>query len=194
MHDSSLRRMTGTRAAVAELSYADLSSIRVAGSSVIPRLEDVLHAWPQIRFNIDVKADPAAAPTALAVRGFEDRVLLASFSDTRIRRLRALTQGKVATSLAQREVARLLLGGRGYRAPATAVAAQVPVRQGPVKVVTRRFLATAHRAGLQVHVWTIDNPAEMVGLLDLGVDGIMTDRISVLRDVFIQRGLWKDAQ
>ncbi len=195
MHDASLVRMTGTDAAVSALSYADLSAIRVAGASVIPRLEEVLEAWPQVRFNIDVKSTLAVAPTAHAVRSFEPRVLLASFSDSRVRALRALTQGRVATSLAQREVARLLVASRTglrFKAPPTAVAAQVPVRQGPVRIVTGRFIAAAHRAGMQVHVWTIDNPAEMKGLLDLGVDGIMTDRIHVLRDVFVQRGLWKD--
>ena len=70
------------------------------------------------------------------------------------------------------------------------VAAQVPVRHGRVRVVTPRFLATAHRAGLQVHVWTVDDPPTMNHLLDLGVDGIMTDRIEVLRDVYTARGVW----
>jgi glycerophosphoryl diester phosphodiesterase len=70
------------------------------------------------------------------------------------------------------------------------VAAQVPVRRGPVPIVDRRFVDCAHRRGLQVHVWTVDDPAEMHRLLDLGVDGIMTDRIDVLRDVFVARGVW----
>jgi glycerophosphoryl diester phosphodiesterase len=70
------------------------------------------------------------------------------------------------------------------------VAAQVPVRHGRLRVVDRRLLACAHRAGLQVHVWTIDDPEEMCRLLDLGVDGIMTDRIETLRDVFAERDLW----
>jgi glycerophosphoryl diester phosphodiesterase len=91
------------------------------------------------------------------------------------------------------EVARLWLAsriGRRLRVPAAVVAAQVPVRHGPVRVVDRRFVATAHRAGLHVHVWTIDDPATMNHLLDLGVDGIMTDRIEVLRDVYAARGVW----
>jgi glycerophosphoryl diester phosphodiesterase len=71
------------------------------------------------------------------------------------------------------------------------VAVQVPVVQSRIRVVDRRFVAHAHRLGLQVHVWVVDDPAEMAGLLDLGVDGIMTDRITVLREVFLSRGLWK---
>jgi glycerophosphoryl diester phosphodiesterase len=199
MHDPDLSRMTGHQATVAGLSYADLATIRVAGSSAIPRLEEVLEAWPGLRFNIDVKSDAAVAPVASAVlsQRAEDRVLLASFSDSRLRRLRTLTKETVATSLAQAEVARLWLAarlGRRFSVPPTAVAAQVPVRHGRIRVVNKRFLAAAHRSGLQVHVWTIDNPDEMTGLLDLGVDGIMTDRITVLREVFIQRGLWKDTR
>jgi glycerophosphoryl diester phosphodiesterase len=92
-----------------------------------------------------------------------------------------------------REVARLWLasrvGGR-LRIPPSVVAAQVPVRHGRVRVVDRRFVAAAHRAALQVHVWTIDDPVTMNHLLDLGVDGIMTDRIEVLRDVYAARGVW----
>jgi glycerophosphoryl diester phosphodiesterase len=70
------------------------------------------------------------------------------------------------------------------------MAAQVPPRQGPVRVVDERFVRYAHRLGLQVHVWTIDAPAQMHELLDLGVDGIMTDRVDVLRDVYTERGRW----
>jgi glycerophosphoryl diester phosphodiesterase len=70
----------------------------------------------------------------------------------------------------------------------------LPARQPGLPVVDRRFVARAHRLGLQVHVWTIDDPAEMTGLLDLGVDGIMTDRPAVLRDVYRARGVWPSRQ
>jgi glycerophosphoryl diester phosphodiesterase len=197
MHDDTLDRMTGVRARVSELSYPDLASIRVAGAAAIPTLGEVLEAWPRIKFNIDIKADAAVAPTIDAVvrAGAQARVLLASFSDSRLRAVR--TRLKVATSLARGEVRNLWLAsriGRRIRVPESAVAVQVPVRQGPLRVVDRRFIGLSHRLGLQVHVWTIDDPDEMVGLLDLGVDGIMTDRIDLLKAVFGQRGVWKDNQ
>jgi glycerophosphoryl diester phosphodiesterase len=66
----------------------------------------------------------------------------------------------------------------------------VPVRAGGMRLVDRRFIDSAHRRSLQVHVWTVDDPDEMHDLLDLGVDGIMTDQLAVLRDVLIQRGAW----
>ncbi|WP_434740016.1 glycerophosphodiester phosphodiesterase [Micromonospora sp. SH-82] len=194
-HDRTLHRVTGEPGRLADLRWADLASVRVGGAAVVPRLDEVLTAWPQVRFNIDVKSDGGVEPTVATVgrAGAGGRVLLASFSDARLSRLRASTAGRVATSLGMRGVARLRLAslhGRRVRLPPSVVAAQVPPRYGRVPVVDRRFLAYCHRLGLQVHVWTIDEPTEMHELLDLGVDGIMTDHVGVLRDVYLSRGHW----
>jgi glycerophosphoryl diester phosphodiesterase len=194
-HDATLARLTGRAGRVGALRWTDLATVRVGGAAAIPRLDEVLDAWPEIRFNIDVKAGAGAAPTVDAVRraGALDRVLLASFSDARLALLRRLAGPAVATSLGMRAVAALRLASLArtpLRLPASAVAAQVPVRHGRLRVVDRAFLARAHRLGLQVHVWTVDDPAEMNRLLDLGADGIMTDRVEVLRDVYAARGLW----
>jgi glycerophosphoryl diester phosphodiesterase len=195
LHDPDLERVSGTAGLVAGLRWADLATVRVGGAAAVPRLDDVLDAWSQTRFNIDVKADAAAGPAVAAVQrvGAQDRVLLASFDDGRLVRLRALAGPRVVTSLGRRAVARLRaasLAGLRFRPAATVVAAQVPVRHGRLTVVDRRLLACAHRAGLQVHVWTVDEPDEIRRLLDLGVDGIMTDRVETLRDVYAERGLW----
>ena len=196
-HDATLDRLTGRSGTIAALTWADVRSIRIAGAAAVPRLDEVLDAWPEIRFNIDVKADGGTAPTVAAVRhaGAADRVLLASFDDRRLARIRALAGPAVATSLGLREAARLRLAsltGRRLRLPPSVAAAQVPPRYGPVPVVDRRFVRLAHRLGLQVHVWTIDEPAEMHRLLDLGVDGIMTDRPATLREVCRARGRWPE--
>jgi len=199
-HDPNLLRVAGTRTSIADVSFQTLQLVPLTGGGVIPKLDDVLAAWPEVKFNIDVKSDAAVEPTlkALESTNAAARVLLASFSDTRVQRIRALSAGRIATSLAQKEAARLWLasrvGGRfnpGFKVPESAVAVQVPPRQGLIRVVDRRLVALSHRLGLQVHVWTIDDPTEMAGLLDLGVDGIMTDRIEVLREVFLERGLWR---
>ena len=194
-HDASLERLTGAAGRVADLRWADLATLRIGGAGAVPRLADVLGAWPQVRFNIDVKADAAAAATVDVIHAgaAADRVLLASFSDARLARLRALAGPRVATSLARGEVLRLRISswaGTPLRLPGSAVAAQVPVRHGRIPVADRRFVARAHRLGLQVHVWTVDDPAEMHRLLDLGVDGIMTDRPELLREVYAARGMW----
>jgi glycerophosphoryl diester phosphodiesterase len=195
IHDPRLDRVAGRPGRVASLTWADLSTVRVGGAAAVPRLDEVLDAWPEIRFNVDVKDDRVVGPAVDAVRrtAAEDRVLLASFSDARLNRVRALAGPRVATSLGMRGIARLRIAstaGLPLRLPSSVVAAQIPVRHRRITVLTPRFLAYLHRLGLAVHVWTIDDPNEMNKLLDMGVDGIMTDRVDVLRDIFAARGLW----
>ena len=195
-HDHTLDRLLGRSGRVEDLSWADLSTIRSEGDWVVPRLVDILEAWPECRLNVDMKTDAAVDPTIETIwkAGARDRVLLASFSDRRIRWARRVCGPRQATSMGQREVAGLRLGslhGRGLAGFVPGVAAvQVPMRYARVRVVDARFVRHAHRLGMQVHVWTIDDPAAMHELLDLGVDGIMTDRIEILRDVLIARGRW----
>jgi glycerophosphoryl diester phosphodiesterase len=198
-HDDTLERMFGRPGTVRDLRYADLSALRIGGAAAVPRLDEVLDAWPRLRFNIDVKSDAAIEPTLAAVKaaGAEDRVLIASFSDRRLARVRALAGPRIATSIGPRAVGALWAAakyGGTRRFPPGVAAVQVPPRYGRLRLVTGRFIAAAHRAGLQVHIWTIDEPAEMTYFLDLGVDGIMTDRIEVLRDVYRDRGLWPEAR
>ncbi|WP_396027529.1 glycerophosphodiester phosphodiesterase [Actinoplanes sp. TBRC 11911] len=194
-HDETLLRLTGVAGRIGSLTWADLSTLRVGGAAAIPRLDETLDAWPEIRFNIDVKAAAAAAPTVAAVRSTSavPRVLLASFSDARLDAVRALAGPDVATSMGMRSVAALRLTSWArlpLRLHPSVVAVQIPVDYGRIRLVNRSLLRKAHAMGLAVHVWTIDEPAEINRLLDLGVDGIMTDRIDVLRDVYLQRGLW----
>jgi glycerophosphoryl diester phosphodiesterase len=195
-HDDTLDRMLGRPGKIEDLAWADLLSLRVNGAAVVPALVDLLDAWPDCRLNIDLKADTSVDPTIEAIwkTNARDRVLLASFSDRRIRWARRVCGPRQATSLGQKEVAALRLAslhGRGLAGFVPAVAAaQVPVRYAGIRVVDARFVRHAHRLGLQVHVWTIDDPAEMHELLDLGVDGIMTDRIDILRAVLTERGRW----
>jgi glycerophosphoryl diester phosphodiesterase len=188
-HDDDLSRTCGRAGRISTLPWSEVAAARVGGTEPIPRLSDLVEAFPDARLNIDCKSDAAIGPLAddVARLGIVDRVCLASFSDRRIRALRRRLGDGACTSMATRELAVLWASGIN---PGRAFAAQVPVRQGRVVVVTKRFVRSAHRRGLAVHVWTIDEPAEMHRLLDLGVDGLMTDRPSVLKDVFVERGLW----
>ena len=116
-----------------------------------------------------------------------DRVCVGAFSDARIAAVRQALGPRLCTSLGPREVLRL----RGRRPHmSAALCAQVPARVGRFAVLDRRYVEHAHRLGLQVHVWTVNARAEMERVLDLGVDGVMTDRADVLRDVLIARGAW----
>lgn len=191
-HDEVLDRVTDRTGKLCELPWSEVSRARIDGQP-IPRLEEVLAAWPDVRVNIDAKEDAAVAPLADVIdrARAHDRVCVAAFSDSRLRRFRRLDGGRVCTAMGPRTIARLL--GAGYRAPTWPFAAgcvQVPLRHGRVRIVEPRFVAAAHRRGLHVHVWTIDDPAEMDRLLDMGVDGIMTDRPAVLREVLERRGQW----
>ena len=190
-HDDDLSRTCERPGRISTLPWSEVSSARVDGSEPIPRLADLVEAFPETRLNIDCKSDAAVHPLAAEVTrlGILDRVCLASFSDRRIRSLRRLLGERLCTSMATRELAVFWASGVN---PGPAAAAQVPVSHGRVTVVTKRFLDRAHRRGVAVHVWTIDEPSEMHRLLDLGVDGLMTDRPAVLKDVFFERGVWVD--
>lgn len=192
-HDDVLDRVTDRVGLIRELPWAEVSRARVDGREPIPRFDELLAAWPDVRINIDPKHDSAVDALAEAIEAADavDRVCIGSFSDRRIARLRARLGPRLCTSLGPKGVARLRAASYGLpagRFPAACV--QVPVRQGRVTLVDERFVRTAHHHGLAVHIWTIDEPAEMTDLLDLGVDGIMTDRPAVLRDVLESRAQW----
>lgn len=194
-HDDTLRRLLGRPGRMIDLRWADLRTERVGGAAAVPRLDEVLDAYPQVRFNIDAKTDHAVRPTLQVVERLKahQRVLLASFSAARLRRMRAGAGPSVATSLGMAEVAGLWAAfnlGRRYTPAESVVAVQIPPRYGRLPLATRRFVDYCHRAGLHVHVWTIDDAEQIGHFLDLGVDGIMTDHIEVLRDVYAKRGIW----
>lgn len=189
-HDDDLERACGQPGRISAMPWERVARMRVGGEAPVPRLEELLGEWPDLRVNIDCKSDAAvpALVASLKRTGALDRVLIGSFSDRRIRGLRGLLGEKLCTSMGPAAVAALKFGPT--RATA-AHAAQVPVSQGRLIVTDRRFVDRAHERGVQVHVWTIDEPAEIERLLDLGVDGIMTDRPAVLREVLERRGQWQ---
>ena len=192
-HDDNLDRLTDRTGLIGDLPYAEVRAARVRGGERVPLLEDVLAAWPDVRVNIDPKHDAAVDPLVDLIRrtGTLDRVCFGAFSDRRLARLRAALGPGACTSMGPRQVARLVAASR--RMPAgsfPAACVQVPTNQGPIPLVTERFVAAAHERDLPVHVWTINDADEMHRLLDLGVDGIMTDRTDVLKDVLTARGSW----
>jgi glycerophosphoryl diester phosphodiesterase len=196
-HDDHLDRVTDRSGAIGDLPWAEVGAARVSdaggsGAAGVPLLEDLLTAWPDVRVNIDPKHDAAVDPLIELVRrtGTVERVCIGAFSDKRLARIRDALPG-VCTSMGPRQVARLVAASGGLPAGGFAAGcAQVPERQGRMPLVTERFVAAAHARDLQVHVWTVDDAADIARLLDLGVDGIMTDRPDVLKDVLTQRGEW----
>ncbi len=189
-HDESLDRVTDRAGRIDAVEWSEIAQATVVGGGRIPLLGELLAAFPDHRFNIDAKSDAVVDPlvAALVEADALDRVCLASFSARRLRDLRARLGPAACTALSRSEIARVRAGTvRGVAGQCV----QVPVRSRGIRLVTRRVVDRAHGAGLAVHVWTIDDPEEMHELLDLGVDGIMTDRPTVLRDVLRQRGDWR---
>jgi len=211
-HDETLDRVTDLHGLVsdhtlAEVRHADAGhrfstdggrSHPFRGTGVtVPTLEEILLAFPDTRFNIDAKQPEVVAPLAALIErvGAADRICIGSFSDRRLRRFRRLSGGRVCTSMGRRSIITARFTSLAARMPAFgADCVQVPTSQWGVRVVDRAFVRAAHRGGLQVHVWTIDDRAEMERLLDLGVDGIMTDRPSLLREVLRARGQWAGSE
>jgi glycerophosphoryl diester phosphodiesterase len=197
-HDAVLDRVTGSTGTISELGYADLEEVMVAEREQIPTLASLFERFPGARFNIDIKSETAVRPLADLIRrtASHDRVCVGSFNDARMRQFRSHMDRAVATAcgpaavVAARFAPRLATATLGRTA---GDAYQVPHRRGRVRVVTESFVARAHALGRPVHVWTVDDPDEMRQLLDLGVDGLITDRTDVLRDVLIERGQWMGA-
>jgi glycerophosphoryl diester phosphodiesterase len=201
-HDPRLDRVTDGVGQIAAMSWDQVRRARVDGELPIPTLAELFEAFPQARFNIDCKADQAVDLLARTIRDCDatERACVSSFSTPRLRRLRRLLP-QVPTAVSARAVKQLRFLPVMSAVPllkqlinSPGVALQLPVtttiggRQ--VRVITSQLIDAAHRAGRQVHAWTIDDRVEIERLIDLGVDGVFTDRIDVCKDVLVERGLW----
>jgi glycerophosphoryl diester phosphodiesterase len=195
-HDGTLERVTDRTGRLDQLSWAEVAEARIGGRERPVRLEDLLAGWPDVRFNLDIKAAGVIAPLARLVRrlGVLDRICIGSFSDARVAAARRVLGPGLCTSLGPRGVAALRLSSYSPRAAGLvrmqAGCAQVPLQLGGRALVDERFVTAAHARGLQVHVWTVDDAEECTRLLDLGVDGVMTDRPAMLKRLLEARGQW----
>jgi len=191
-HDDSIDRVSNETGAISSWQWSELSQVPIEGTGRLASIDQLLLDFPDRLFNIDVKSDVVVEPLidVLERLGAFDRVCVGSFSDARLRQARALATGNLCTSLGPRAVARQY--GRTFGSPLPrpiGYALQIPTDFRGVPIITERFVERAHRDGFAVHVWTIDDADQMRELLDLGVDGIMTDRPKVLKAVFEERGL-----
>lgn len=197
-HDADLDRMTDSRGSILHLTAAEVATARVQGTEPIPTMAEVFEEFPDIRFNIDLKEPPAVGLLADLIErtGSHDRVCVASFDRGSIEAFRRATAGRVATAAAKTEVLGFLIAPAGRRAGLHTgqgwSVLQLPRVRGPIPVVTAGLVRRAHAAGVHVHVWTVNQARHMENMIDIGVDGIFTDRTDVLKDVISARGLWRD--
>jgi glycerophosphoryl diester phosphodiesterase len=200
-HDDTLDRVTDRVGRIPDLSWREVSRARIGATVQVPQLEELLGTWPDLRVNIDIKSPSAILPLARVIERTRahERVCIASFSDQRRREgIMRLTR-PVVTSAGQRIAARFRAAAALPVLVRTAVLArvmagvdglQVPVRHAGVEVVTPTTVEAAHEVGVFMHAWTVNDVPEMVRLLDLGVDGIVTDRADLLKQVLTARGQW----
>lgn len=203
-HDPVVDRTYDGSGAIVDLTWREISRLRNAAGERMPTLAEVLEAYPDSWFNIDAKSDEVVDPLLDVLESHHafGRVMLASFEVPRLERIRTSGYEGISTSLGTTEVIRLLAAAQTASNPSswwvpgprrTVRAVQVPETWGPVRIVDRRFIAAAHERGLAVHVWTVNDPSQMVRLADLGVDGIVTDRPTTLRGLLEARGQWRPA-
>ncbi len=202
-HDAALERTTNGRGNLRDHTLAELQrldaghnfneggsySFRGAGAQ-IPTLEEALELDPRLHYNLEIKPDDPTFARRLwefiEHHGIHDRVLVASEHDQATDAFRKHSRGRVATSPGRKGAlgfwARVVTGAWKH-AMFPFDALQIPSSFRSMKVVTPRFVEAAHHHGIQVHVWTVDEPGAMHELLEAGVDGLMTDLPEVLLDV-----------
>jgi glycerophosphoryl diester phosphodiesterase len=210
IHDHTLDRTTDGIGPVSELTFEELAGLDAGYRHVgtegavfrgkgirVPSLEEAVVTFPAVSFVVDLKTENLVDPLNDIVErlGLHDRLIVGSFSDRRLDEFRAVAGGRVATSTGAALSRSWVIAsrmGRGVRCDALAL--QLPRSSRGVRVIDRRLVEAAHGLGLQVHVWTVNEPVAMTELLDLGVDGIITDRPDLLKDVLVERGQWDYAQ
>lgn len=191
-HDSRIDRVSDQSGAIAKWRWDELRDVEVQGGT-LSTIDELLTTFPETRFNLDAKSDRVLAPLLDVIESHDalDRVCVGSFSERRLRRARRHHGHRLCTSFGPRAIVDLMARSRGVRRPLGAGnVVQAPAAFRGVPVISERFVAEAHGAGLKVHAWTIDDPEEMHRLLDIGIDGIMTDEPTVLRSVMQDRGVW----
>ena len=194
-HDEVLDRVTDQTGRLEDRLWSEVRHARLGNGEPIATMEELIDAFPDARFNIDPKMDRAVEPLVETLRRTNawDRVNVAAFSDSRLLQLRRLAARPLCTAMGPIAIGRLRLASYGVPpGPFAAACVQVPMRYRRAPLVDARFVRAAHRFGIAVHVWTIDEPDQINHLLDLGVDGIFTDRPTVLKEVLIGRGQWAE--
>ncbi|MFA7265988.1 MAG: glycerophosphodiester phosphodiesterase [Candidatus Nanopelagicales bacterium] len=199
-HDANLNRVTDRVGRISALPYSEVRRAKVGGADRIMRLEELLEEFDDKFINIDVKDDHTVDPFIRLVKQKKvaDRICVGSFSALRVRAIRSALGSTAASSLTAPEVGSLMAASRmgpfkrfaELALPRNAQCVQVPVSQSGVPIVTKSFIDTAHKRGLVVHVWTIDDEPTMTRLLEMGVDGIVTDRPRLFQEV-LDRGEWR---
>lgn len=189
-HDGELGRVGGRPGQIAELTWDELRQIDLGGGHHIPRLTDLLDAFPDARFNIDPKADDAVDLLVDAIRSRDavDRVCIGSFSEARVQRAREALGPDLCTSPGPGGLVKVLAAAilwPRWQPPYGCI--QIPTQANGLSLSGRWLIGRLHAMGLQVHYWTINERDDMIRLLDNGADAIISDEIEMLAQVLQER-------
>ena len=194
-HDTDLQRSAGDPRKFETLTSSEIDRVRLKGGHPIPKLAQLFEAFPNAYFNIDAKSWASVEPLIALTRSMKTgaRTCFGSFSQRRIETIiSALSQHSPARSLGTGGVIRFYLEHLlNHRGQINANCAQLPVSHFGIKLITPKTLTYAKVKGLKIHVWTINQAPEMQRLIDLGVDGIMSDDCAMLKSVLQKNGLWE---
>jgi len=192
-HDHALDRVTDRSGNIADLNYSEVSKAKIDGKEKIPLLIELLEEFPDAKFNIDPKHDSAIDPLikVLSKTNSIHRVCIGSFSDSRIRRIVENMGEELCTGMGPSGVTKIQLRRfTGSKRIPQGDCVQVPMSVKGIPLITPQFVRRVHRLGKVVHAWTINTKEDIEMLLDYGVDGIMTDKLEILKNVYTQRGIW----
>ena len=192
-HDATLRRMAGVNKSIKELTLKEINEIDLLDGGKIPLLSEALETFPNLRFNIDIKTEDALEETIQIIKkmNFLDKTCLASFSSSRLKRIKHLAGPEACISSGQMDIFKMMCQSMGIGLkPTKSQCAQIPLKQWGVPVLTKKFIEIAKKQNKLVHVWTIDDKDQMFELIEFGVDGLMTDKPSVLKEAMVEKGLF----
>jgi len=184
-HDDDLNRLLNMEVKFNSLHSDQIEKLKLFESYQIPKLETALTQFPNALFQIDLKTDEVALPAMKVIENLNafDRICIASFSSNRLQKVRKKFPD-TCLSMGPKEILKLLLASFGlYNKTIYGDCLQVPIYHYGIKLVTRRFVKYVQSIGLKIHVWTINDENTMRKLIDLGVDGIITDRPKLLKEV-----------
>ena len=192
-HDATLKKMAGVNKSIKELTLKEINEIDLLEGGKIPLLSEALETFPDLRFNIDIKTEDALEETIQIIKkmNFLNKTCLASFSSSRLKRIKHLAGPEACISSGQMDIFKMMCQSVGIRLkPTKSQCAQIPLKQWGVPVLTKKFIEIAKMQNKFVHVWTIDDKNQMFELIEFGVDGLMTDKPSVLKEAMVEKGLF----
>ena len=182
-HDPNLKRITGANITISETKFSDIRMRRLPSRETIPTIDELLEEFPDSFINMDLKVNQIEEKVLKKINSHNalERVCLGSFNSRTIKKINSL-EPKILTSMGISQVIKY----KFFQKKNLSKLIQIPTHWKGIKVITKKFIDRLHNDGLKVHVWTVNKETEMQSLIDLGVDGIMTDNASGLIKVMKQ--------